>query len=465
MANSAFILSNYINVDDIEILKTNLYKLGILVKDYPDENLMILYNRYDNKNKVPVELECRSVIINRTTKEIECYTCPTPIYNMDAVHFLMKHPNEEKNYYECYEGTLLSLFNYNDKWFLSSRRCLNSDKSLMDNVSHYDMFMDVIKQDNYNTLDDFTKYLNRDLSYHFVLIHYNNKNVVDYTNVFGNNYKKLCFIFARNRTKQHLEISSEDLLCNFLSDNIFLPKKLENTLNFDKINQTCDMTDKPQTEGVVIKLGKHILKLQTIQYQFYKSIGSDNNLFVGFLKLYQSNKLMDYFKNNKNSEKYSKIVNPKNTSESFDTVGTIDAIFKVCTSELHNLFKLLWGDNGEHNNSKLYELLPKEYKDIMYNLRGIFFKNRLKYVNSDEYLTVKNIYNYIKSMEIDSLVGFLRMRKLMLNWIRIDKEKKLEDFSKCLYTGNYTNMKVLYKLTAIYCSKLFPEIMATDIPQ
>ena len=76
--------------------KSNLYKVGILVKDYPDENLMLLYNRYENKNKQPVELECRSVVVDRTTRDIVCYTCSTPIYNMQALNYLLHNPNSEK---------------------------------------------------------------------------------------------------------------------------------------------------------------------------------------------------------------------------------------------------------------------------------------------------------------------------------------------------------------------------------
>ena len=75
------------------------------------------------------------------------------------------------------------------------------------------------------------------------------------------------------------------------------------------------MVEEPSSEGIVIKTNNAILKLQTIQYQFYKSIGTEKNLYIGFLKLYQTNKLKDYFKNNENSEKYSKIVNPTKTFE------------------------------------------------------------------------------------------------------------------------------------------------------
>ena len=98
MESSKFLITNYINKsnsDNIEQLRNNLFKLGILSKDFPDDNMLLLFNRYETRNKAPLELECRSVIINRETFEIICYTCPTPIYNMDAVNYMLRNQSSE----------------------------------------------------------------------------------------------------------------------------------------------------------------------------------------------------------------------------------------------------------------------------------------------------------------------------------------------------------------------------------
>ena len=473
METSKFLINNYItsiNIqnsnDKMELLKTNLFKMGILLKDYPDDNLILLYNKYDSKNKCPIELECRSVFLNRDTFEIVCYTCPTPIYNIDAMNYLVKNKvkEEDKQIFKCYEGTLLSLFYYNDKWYLSSRKCLDTKDSLVldKSKSRYDMFMEVIQQDNYNTSEDFTKLLDTSFTYHFVLIHHQNENIVNYLVEFGKEYKKLCFIFSRS-VETHQEINSEDIDSLFLSDNIFLPKKLIDETTFDKNNQLSEFTKKPIEEGIIIKTNNMILKFQTTSYQFYKVCGSTNNLYRGFIKLYQTNKLKEYFNNYKESYKYQKIVNPLNISESFDTIGIIDAIFKVCTSELYHLFNSLWNKEEEHINEELYKILPKEYKNILFQLRGLYFKNKLKFKNnSNEYLKLNNVYIHLKSLETKNIENFLKERKLLLNWTRIDSENKvLKIFTKTLYK----NIKVLYKLTAIYSNKLFPEIMPDDLPK
>jgi hypothetical protein len=318
------------------------------------------------------------------------------------------------------------------------------------------MFCDVIYQDDF-TIDSFISKLDKNLTYHFVLIHHENKNIINYEKKFGENYKKLCFIFAREKGTNK-EINSEDINCLFLTDNIFLPKKIESIENFDETNNN-DLTSEPQDEGIIIKINNKVLKLQNIQYQFYKAIGIEKNLYKGFIHLYQNNKLGKYFKNNENTLKYSKIVNPLKTDESFDTMGTIDAVFKVITSELFELFKLLWDiDTGDHKNKEVYELLPSEYKTMMYNIRKLYFINKKKNIN----ITHRNVYYYLKSLDVNVFEKFMKSRKLMLNLVRKEsKNKTIQDFGK---TTNIEK-KMLNKLCAIYTTKMFPEIMPDDLPK
>jgi hypothetical protein len=459
--NSEFILADYINTFDtehIEDMRKKLFSLGVLTKDYPDENLMLLYNRYNNDRKQPLELECRSIVINRDNFQVENFSCMTPIYNNDAMKYLIMNQENEKEIFICYEGSLLSLFNFSGKWYFSSRRNLMPviNDSNMSNP-HYKMFSDVLEQDGF-TPETFLDKLDSKYTYHFVLIHHENKNIVNYENQFGKKYMKLCFIFAREKNTKR-EINSEDINSLFLSENIFLPKRLMNIEEFDKIN-SGDLTTEPNTEGIIIKTNNRVLKLQTIPYQFYKAIGTEQNLYRGFLHLYQNNKLKDYFESNENTLKYKKIVNPLKTDESFDTMGMIDAVFKVVTKELFELFNSLWDiDTGNRKNESMYNILPHEYKTMLFNIRKLYFINKKK--NMESYLSMKDIYFYLKSLEIGFFESFLRSRKLMLNLVRKSKkEKDIIDFSK---TTNIER-KVLNKLCAIYTNKMFPEIMPDDVP-
>ena len=188
------------------------------------------------------------------------------------------------------------------------------------------------------------------------------------------------------------------------------------------------------------------------------------------MKLYQNEKLNDFFKNNKNFDKYSKIINPLNTSETYDTIGMVDAVFKVCTSELFELFKILWDiKTGKHKTGNLYNKLSKDYRDILFGIRGIYFKKKASYINDKKennlnknyYLKIKDIYTYLKKTSTEKVEGMLRNRKLMYNWAKMNPEKDfLKDFSKISEKCD----KVHFKLTAIFTNKIFPDIMPDDIP-
>ena len=476
MNSPQFILSHYINGlnnETITDINKHLFQnYNIMTKSFPNLDMTIFYNRYDNKHKTPMEMASRSVILSNNDHKVICYTCPTPIYNMDAVQYLWRNQDKPRETFVCYEGSLISLFNHNNKWYIASRRNIylnnsdNNESSMSNNIGgQYNMFMEVLNQDNYKTIDEFTDKLDKKYSYHFVLIHHKNDNIVNYKNQFGNEYKKLCFIFARNSDNQK-DVKPEETNATFISDNIFYPKQIDekDTQQFITNLSNINIINQPEHEGIIIKINNNILKLQSAAYQFHKAIGSEKNMYRGFLSLYQNNSLKTFFTNE--TMKFKKIVNPLNPSESFDTIGIIDALFKVITSELYHLFYTLWNDNGEHLNKELYNKLPKEYKDILFHLRGIYFSNKQKhnYTQSvdDSILKMKDVYNFIKSVDTHVFEKFIRCRKLMLNWVRNDKsnDNNILMFNKTLHQSE----KVFYKLSAIYTTKLFPEIMPDDLP-
>ena len=361
---------NTFDTEHIEDMRKHLMSLGIYSKFYPDDKLILLHNKYTTEQKTQLEAECRSIVLSTENLKIVNYSCPTPIYNGNAMKYLLHNQDKDKHYYKCYEGSLLSLFHTNGKWYFSTRR--NVFPVGVQNTSpHYKMFNEVIEQDD-TTIDKFVETLDNTKSYHFVLIHYQNKNIVNYEKEFGEEYKRLCFLFSRDNETQTEETYD---FKNYHS--IFTAQELTDDKS---INMTdSNLTDEPTSEGIIVKVDNKVLKLQSIQYQFYKAIGKEKNLFRGFIHLYQNNKLVDYFNSSEQASQFRKIVNPIKTDESYDTVGTIDAVFKVLTTELYELFNILWDlSTGDRKNEDMYNLLPSEYKTMLYNLRRIYFVNKKK---------------------------------------------------------------------------------------
>jgi hypothetical protein len=190
------------------------------------------------------------------------------------------------------------------------------------------------------------------------------------------------------------------------------------------------------------------------------------NIYKGFIYLYQNNKLQNYFDTMQSN--LIKICNPLKTTESFYTTGIIDSVFKVCTSELFELFKMICSlKTGENQNKELYDKLSKEYKDMIYHIRGIYYKNKGLMIDKKAgdrkyYLTINDIYNYLKQVPVNVIMEFLLARKLMFNWVNIDQtNQELMLFSKVSEHCEKINIKQC----DIFTFKLHPDISPTDVPK
>ena len=193
-------------------------------KQYNDEGLVLIYNKFENNQLTELKRESRSLVIDKTTLQIKAYSCETPLLNLEK-----ENVPEDAVMNMCYEGTLISVFHHNDKWYASTRRCLNSNNSIFNitelNVpkSHYQMFEEVLSKTEYSNFDNFSGFLDKSKSYYFVLIHHENKHLIDYTQKFETNYTYLCLVSVRDgdMVEQNLYESEYHLLIN-ISRNILI---------------------------------------------------------------------------------------------------------------------------------------------------------------------------------------------------------------------------------------------------
>ena len=436
--------------DDLKIkLKENIPDIYIKVHN----NLALIANKYkiNNFNISELEAECKNIIIDKNTLELIVYSYNSIYYNDEANHFLLNNEidkNYTKEILESYEGTSLMIYNNNDKWYVSTRKCLDSNESLWNpDKSYYNLFCECIN----TTFEEFTKNLNKNYYYFFILIHHNNMNLVDYSDKFGKDYKNIIHIMTRERST-HKEIDLKDR-SQFNSDITFInPNKLD---NYDLINDNNkkDNIILPITlEGIIVKLTHNItnktilLKFHTNAYKILNKLKPNfNNILKTFVALYKKELLREhliYFPNNINIKLFDK----KNELE-FDTIGIIDALFKVITSELFELFKLLYNlRDCSHKNKDLYDTLPNEYKIILYKIRGLYFEKKdslSKIKNKDINFNYKNynlkiidIYTLLKEYDIELFFKLLKSR------LSIFKDDKYDSISnRCDYNSlNMTNI-------------------------
>ena len=71
MSLPIFFINDYLNkYTSLEELRSELFKKNILTKDYTEEGLFLIYNKFEHQNSTDLSRECRSIILDRETKKI-----------------------------------------------------------------------------------------------------------------------------------------------------------------------------------------------------------------------------------------------------------------------------------------------------------------------------------------------------------------------------------------------------------
>jgi len=430
------------NIQDIDGLKKALLSRSKLinVKDHADYPLAMITEKHiiDNKQLTPLERECRSIVIDKNTLDVVCYTYDDIIYNDDAKQILAsldQYDEKKIIIQECLEGTFIAVYNYQDQWYISTRRCIDANYSIWkSNKSHKQLFEEIIYQKYNMKIEEFYEKLNKDYCYYFVLVHHENQNIVDYSDIFGENFQEIILVMIRDRNT-HIELPIDDYK-KYINIDIRVPKIYADFSLLDETNKQ-DSQNGIKTplkmEGLIVKVydpetGKNkILKLQTNSYKMlFELTPNNNNIYRSFIELYQKNMLKEHLKY---YEENAKIYNPNFEELPYDTIGVIDATFKVMTSELNMLYRKLYDidgnkidlfvdANGIKQSIDIYNILPGEYKTALYKIRGIIFAKKNLRIN-DIYNLLKNIYG---------VADFVKLLKARMNLkIKIDEICNITD--------------------------------------
>jgi hypothetical protein len=450
------LLNNCTDIDEFKInIKNEISDITINETD----KLLLIANKYkvNSFNITKLEKECKIIIINKETKQLVVYLYDSILFNDDATHYLLNN-NIKKDYtkkiYKAYEGTSIILHYFDNKWNICTRKCLDSQKSAWNNKTYYKLFNEAIEK-----YDNFYDNLNTNYYYVFLLMHHQNKNIIDYSFMFGENYKKLFHIMTKSN-ETHLEIADNSE--NIFKNNMVIDKP-EELDNYDYINNenNKDKISLPIKDiGIIIKLTNKInnniilLKLNTCGYKIINKLKPNyNNNLKTYIDLYKQGLLKEhliYFPGNKNI-----ILKDNNIDKEYDIIGIIDSIFKVITSELFELFKLLYDlKDCSHKNKNLYDKLPNEYKIILYKIRGLYFEKKEKLsalksntntntnIDKNIYkkfnLKIKDIYNLLKIYEPNDFF------KLILNRTNLFNADKIINVISNRCDINILNMCNLY---------------------
>ena len=181
-------------------------------------------------------------------------------FNLDKIKsfYNIDHNSDFERIYEAYEGTGINVFyeSDSDKWFYSTKKKFRMSESYFGSTkSHGSMFEDII------SCADLESKLNKDYSYHFILIHNANSHLIK--DLSDNN--KLVLIGVRDRNRGHMQKNLSDMISEINEiltlEHISLPKEVS-VEDFEQWNQQNDIV----SQGIILHYAENVFRIYTNAY-------------------------------------------------------------------------------------------------------------------------------------------------------------------------------------------------------
>jgi len=300
-------------------------KNGVVYRKYPKLNLMVVKLRYGTEfnKELPWLNYCRGLVIDYSNHKV-VFVPPVKSIEVDTLNEL---PNTDTiTCSELIDGTMINVFNYNNKWLMSTRSNIGCDNK-WSSTTFKDMFYECSSNFNFESL-------NTEHTYSFVVRHKKNRII---TPVKDND---IILVEMRNNGEIINELPN--------SKHYSVNNRL-NIANISEIDYPC--------KGLTM----------TTPNGRYKWV-SDTCKFIQMIKPNTNNSLLDYLllRNSGHLTKYLQYF-PENRH-----------IYKKHREKIHDLTKQLLYN---YKNVFVYKTIdlsdvPFALKPFVYELHGIYLKNQ-----------------------------------------------------------------------------------------
>ncbi len=335
---------NYANVL-LEVLKQKHMWPVIKVKKFKNNNnLCLLHNSYKRDDVGEFQElydKCRSVVLDFSRSVGN--NVVISISNSIPIRSTIQ--NYTTNIYEpsdkCFmalDGTLITIYYHDGVWHFGSSSCpdINSSKFSHKDKTHGMMFDEAlyeIYKSNVDIADPNISLILRNLftsqnlnplySYDFVLVHHENKHIIDYTSLMGENYKFLFHINTKNRTTLIEEnIDSQPLINNGIKYPVLYttPQEAIASINYEN------------NYGIIVKKQDKLYKISNDEILHKEDVNAYNhNKWYNILYIYMLQK-----QNYNINEFIKEFYNPDDFP--VNTYNTINDIFYVIKQVMYNLY-------------------------------------------------------------------------------------------------------------------------------
>jgi hypothetical protein len=383
-------------------------------------DIVLLHNTY-KRNDIDAFKElynqCRSIVLdfsmssNNNVVVTYANSIPDRI-NYDA--YINNYLNHEDRYYEAYDGTMITVYNYKGDWYFGTTSCpdANSSKFSHPIKKHGNMFDEILFEYYKNCFTPeqianekpyviskqlrkmFTDNLDPNMAYEFLIVHHENYHIIDYTQTFGHNYKLLFHINTKERnTLVEKDINSSSIPA-LVQLGVKYPVQFSNIV--DAYNY---MTSVPTCYGIIVKKvfdnQVKLLKISTDKINFREDTDPCNpNVWINMLTVYMMNKA-DYHVNDYISHYASNIEFPvDNNGKTIDPTYLIHTTISTIKDSLFNLYVATTTYYPKYKRFKMNKELDKQFPPIIqYHLAQL--RNQQVTIYTERMINPSNIYHYL----------------------------------------------------------------------
>ena len=411
--------NSYANCLIILLKKYHLWPL-MKVKKFKDRSdIVLLHNSYIRNNvdnfKELYE-QCRSVVLDFSLNYnniVVTYANSIP-ERIDYNTYIntLNSPNDK--IYEAYDGTIITAYNYKDEWFFGTSSCpdANSSKFSHPTKRHGNMFDEILfkyfrkhitaeevsalttEEMSLKLRNLFVAHLDPNMAYEFIIIHHENKHIVDYTGLLGDNYMEMFHI----NTKQRNTLIENDIISSIIPS--LIEYGIKYPLSFTNINDAyTHINTTPYSYGLIVK------KVMEEKVKLYK-ISTDvinyreetdpchPNIWMNIISVYMKNKteytIKDYITN------YNPSINLPldNNGQKIDPTYLVHTIISTIKDSLYSYYKATTTYYPKYNRYKMNKEMDKQFPPIIqYHLAQL--RNLQINTYKTKIINMGNVYHYL----------------------------------------------------------------------
>jgi hypothetical protein len=401
--------------------KYHLWPMMKVKKFKGRSDIVLLHNTYIRNNvdnfKELYE-QCRSIVLDFSLNNnniVVTYANSIP-ERINYNNYISTLYSDEDKVYEAYDGTIITVYNYKNEWFFGTSSCpdANSSKFSHPTKRHGNMFDEILfkyfKQhitanaEEVSTLTTeeislklrglFVQHLDPNMAYEFIIVHHENKHIIDYTGLLGDNYMEMFHI----NTKHRCSLAENDIMSSVIPSLLEIGVKYP--LPFSNIQEAyAHINSNNFSYGLIVK------KIISDKVKLYK-ISTDAinyreetdpchpNIWMNILSVYMKNKteytIKDYIAN------YNPYINlpVDNNGQKIDPTYLIHTIISTIKDSLYCYYKATTTYYPNYNRYKMNKEMDKQFPPIIqYHLAQL--RNLQVNTYKTKMINIGNVYHYL----------------------------------------------------------------------